>query len=172
MRITAYKTPVISPETDEIIYNILDHALPDVPEKSIVVITSKIISLCQGRTVPINGTDKQQLIENESSYYLPKGTNPLGITLTITHNLLMPAAGIDESNGNGYYILWPKNLQETARNCESNEQTPVAVITDTDFVRFDTAAPTPDELHEWQIPRETDLYGPMLTSAPWQKGKK
>lgn len=27
---------------------------------------------------------------------------------------MIPSAGIDESNGNGYYILWPKNPQNTA----------------------------------------------------------
>lgn len=36
------------------------------------------------------------------------------ITISIKNNLLIPTAGIDESNGDGYYILWPKNPQKSA----------------------------------------------------------
>ena len=30
------------------------------------------------------------------------------------HNLIIPSSGIDESNGDGYYILWPADPQKTA----------------------------------------------------------
>jgi dihydrofolate synthase / folylpolyglutamate synthase len=33
--------------------------------------------------------------------------------LSINENHLVASAGIDESNSNGYYSLWPKNLQES-----------------------------------------------------------
>ena len=31
------------------------------------------------------------------------------MTLTIKQGMLIPTAGIDESNGDGYYILWPRD---------------------------------------------------------------
>ncbi len=34
---------------------------------------------------------------------------------TIKNNIFIPAAGIDESNADGYYILWPKDVQATAK---------------------------------------------------------
>ena len=34
--------------------------------------------------------------------------------LTMKNNILIPTAGIDESNGKGYYILWPKNPYQSA----------------------------------------------------------
>jgi len=33
--------------------------------------------------------------------------------------MLVATAGIDESNGNGYYILWPESAQKTANNIRS-----------------------------------------------------
>jgi F420-0:gamma-glutamyl ligase len=35
--------------------------------------------------------------------------------LTIKNNILIPTSGIDESNANGYYILWPKKPFECAK---------------------------------------------------------
>jgi F420-0:gamma-glutamyl ligase len=45
---------------------------------------------------------------------LPASSNSYGITLTITNNILIPSAGIDESNANGCYVLWPRDVQRTA----------------------------------------------------------
>ena len=35
--------------------------------------------------------------------------------LTMKNNILIPTAGIDESNGKGYYILWPKDPYQSAK---------------------------------------------------------
>lgn len=120
MKITAVKTHKITTK-DRDILKILDKYLPagrqgltTLQERSIVVITSKIISICQGRVVKIGEIDKDELIKQESQYYLPRNINKYNVSLTITRNTLVPTAGIDESNGNGYYILWPKNPQKTA----------------------------------------------------------
>ena len=37
------------------------------------------------------------------------------IVLTIKDHTLIPSAGIDESNGQRYYILWPKNSSKEAK---------------------------------------------------------
>ena len=58
--------------------------------------------------------DKKDLVEQEAEYFLPPEENKYNITLTVKGGLLVPTAGIDESNGNGYYILWPEDPQKTA----------------------------------------------------------
>lgn len=87
-------------------------------ENSILVVTSKIVSICEGRIQKINheteSEDKEKLVKKESEMFIDKNENQYGFYLTITHNLLIPTAGIDESNGNGYYILWPENPYASA----------------------------------------------------------
>ena len=93
---------------------LIDESIVSLQENCVVVITSKVVSLCEGRTLPIDSCDKDDLIKCQSDYYLPKEISAYGFTFTITNDLLIPTAGIDESNGNGNYILWPKNVQKTA----------------------------------------------------------
>jgi F420-0:gamma-glutamyl ligase len=61
-----------------------------------------------------NNMDKDKIIEQEADLYLPRDCSKCGFSLTIKNGILLPAAGIDESNGDGYYILWPKNPQRSA----------------------------------------------------------
>lgn len=113
---TAIKTTAVSPGDN--LFALLDAHLPRLTEKSIVVVTSKIVSLSQNRVVKADSSvDKHALTEREADWILdddPKRN--YGITLTITNNLLAPSAGIDESNGNGYYILWPEKPQQVAQD--------------------------------------------------------
>ena len=113
MEITPIKTHKIT-KKDKSILEILDKYLDEFENNSILVVTSKIISITEGRIVPVEGSNKDELVEQESEYYLPKEENKYGFHLTITQNLLIPAAGIDESNGNGFYILWPENPFQSA----------------------------------------------------------
>lgn len=94
---------------------ILDESLTGFSERSILIITSKIISLMEGNVVKIGEIDKQRLIEREADLYIPPEKSKYDISLTITRNTLIPTAGIDESNGNGYYVLWPRDPDKTAR---------------------------------------------------------
>ena len=94
--------------------DVLDKYVKTVKEKDILVITSKIISLCEGRTILHSCADKQVLAQQESTYYLPPEESKYGHHFTITNNTLIPCAGIDESNGDGNLILWPKDSQKTA----------------------------------------------------------
>lgn len=98
------------------LYDIVDKYVPALEEKSIVVITSKIVSLCEDAVIPTNQISKEELIEQQSSRYLPPDDSPYSIRFTITKNLLIPTAGIDESNGQDVYILWPKNPQKSAND--------------------------------------------------------
>lgn len=113
MNIQSIKTHKITSD-DKNLLEIIDKYVPQLNENSILVVTSKIVSICEGRIVKVEEANKDELVREESEYFIDKEENKFGFYLTITQNLLIPTAGIDESNGNGYYILWPKNPQETA----------------------------------------------------------
>lgn len=112
MKVKSYKTHIIEPK--EVLVNIITQYIPKIPERSILVITSKILSICQNRIVRKQDViDKFQLIKQESDLYLEGDySQKYGICLTIKNGILIPTAGIDESNSNGNYILYPTNIQE------------------------------------------------------------
>lgn len=115
MKITTFKTKKV--KVGDNLYKILDSSLPGLKEKDVVVITSKIISICQNRVVKNDGKiTKHDLVLKEADYYLPEKYVSYGIHITIKNNLMVASAGIDESNGNGYFILWPENLQKTTND--------------------------------------------------------
>ncbi len=115
MIVTAIKTKKI--RAGEInLFSLLDEVLDDLEENTVIAITSKIVSLCERRTVPLEEISRENLIVQESNLYLPSTLSQYGSHFTITNNTLIAAAGIDESNGDGNYILWPKDAQKTANN--------------------------------------------------------
>lgn len=114
MHTTAIKTHRI--EAKESLHAILDRYLPALTENSMVVITSKIVSLCQGRVVAKQDSPgfKEALIKQEADAVLETEDNPYGLYLTLKNNILIPSAGIDESNGDNVYILYPEAIQAVA----------------------------------------------------------
>jgi F420-0:gamma-glutamyl ligase len=84
-----------------------------VKDKSILVVTSKIVSLAQNRVIEIkNEKDRIRAIKKESQYAMRTKYT----WLTIRDNMVMSSAGVDESNANGKLILLPKDSFQTARN--------------------------------------------------------
>ena len=251
MNIKAINTHKITKQDIDIL-KIIDTYVLELKENSVLVVTSKIVSICEGRIQKINHLteeeDKAKLVKEESEYYLDASENKYGFYLTITQNLLIPTAGIDESNGNGYYIIWPKNAQATCNTIrehlsqkfnlkhvgviitdskttplrwgttgtaiahsgfsalnnymgkpdlfgremrvtqsnvmdglaaaavsvmgEGQEQTPLATITNIDYVNFQERNPTTEEIEQLHINIEDDLYAPLLKNANWKKGRK
>ena len=112
MQINAIKTHRIEP--GESLKEILDRYVISIEERDILTITSKIISICQSRIIKKNNISKKKLIQQEADAVACVNQSPYGIYLTIKNNILIPSAGIDESNGDGVYILYPENIQETA----------------------------------------------------------
>jgi F420-0:gamma-glutamyl ligase len=96
------------------IFGLLDESLSSLPEASVLAISSKVVSICEGRVIPIGSVDKEKLIKQEASYYLGEHTNLYGHHFTITQNTLISSAGIDESNADGHYVLWPADSQKSA----------------------------------------------------------
>lgn len=112
MRFLPIKTRPLLPPKDDL-FGVLEKYLPPLKEGDVLLITSKVLAIHQGRCVKIaEKINKEKLIRQEADYFLPP--NPKAkfpVILALKDNLLIPAAGIDESNGNGYYILWPKRVE-------------------------------------------------------------
>jgi putative folate metabolism gamma-glutamate ligase len=247
MKVISIKTHKITIQ-DTNLLKILDQYIEKLEEKSILAITSKIVSICEGRVIKADQADKETLIQKESEYFLPRSLSKYAVSLTITGGQLIATAGIDESNADGYFVLWPEDPQNTANNIrkylqkkfnlknlgviitdskttplrwgvtgtaiaysgfkplndligtkdlfgrelkmtkvnildglsaaavlvmgEGLEQTPIGVITETDFVKFNNSDPSDEELSQLQIAMSDDIYAPLLKNAPWQKGDK
>lgn len=246
MQILPLKTHKITTR-DKSILDVIDKYVTHLSENSILVVTSKIISLCEGSVIP-DSKSKDDLVKREADLYLPKETNTYEVYVTIKNNVLAVNAGIDESNSIDGYVLWPKNAQESANKIrhylkekfelknvgvlitdskttplrygitgigiaysgfraindhvgeadifgrilkmtkvnvmdgiaaasavvmgEGSEQTPLSIVTNIPFVKFQQNNPTKKELSLLDIEPKKDVYGVFLKSAPWIKGTK
>ena len=113
MKVTAIKTSLFKPKKEALESFIVRHVKNHVKEKSILAVTSKIVSLSEERTQNKKHISKEQLVRRESEHYL--GPTPYGVHLSIHQGILLPSAGIDESNApDENYILYPKNPFESA----------------------------------------------------------
>lgn len=244
MLITPIKTHKITVK-DKNLFKILDTYLPLLKENLVIAITSKIVAICQGRVADPQKYSRDELAAQEADYYLPRSRH--GFMLTIKNNTFIASAGIDESNANGLFILWPTNPQKTANEIrqyfrkkyhlknigviitdshltplrsgttgvciahsgfaalrdyigsqdlfgrafkvqranladalataavlvtgEGNEQTPLTVIKDIPFIKFQPRNPTKKELGILRIGMDEDLYAPLLKSVKWKRRK-
>src|SRR3990167_3854652 len=119
MKVYPIKTRVFLPPKDDLLSFIKESfSSLTLKEKSIIVITSKIVAIWQGRCVKINSVkNKDELIKKEADFYIDRDKVPKGyVILTIKNNILIPTSGIDESNANGYYILWPEKSMVAAKH--------------------------------------------------------
>lgn len=105
MNIKPIKTRIF--EEGENLVNFILRYLPKIKDKSVIVITSKIVALAEKRTSKPARSRKcfERLIRSESEIALK--SKP--VWFTIKNNMLSANAGIDISNGNGKLILLPRN---------------------------------------------------------------
>ncbi|PCI89990.1 hypothetical protein COB18_02625 [Candidatus Kaiserbacteria bacterium] len=92
-------------ENENIINFITEH-IAELEEKSVVVITSKIVALAEGRTVECKNQEEKDIIIKEESESVLRTEHVL---LTVRNGSLMTNAGVDESNANGKLILLPED---------------------------------------------------------------
>jgi coenzyme F420-0:L-glutamate ligase len=110
MIIKPIKTHVFQ-EGDDLFSFIIDY-FKKLSEKSVVVVTSKIVALAENRTAVVENIKmKEKLIRAESEFAI----RTKYVWLTIKDGMVMASAGIDESNANGKLILLPKDSFKTAR---------------------------------------------------------
>ncbi len=136
MQVRAIKTPIITAGAGKTIEDILAESLSAVTDKSVIVISSKIVALCEGAVAPLEGIDKEELIRSEADLYLDPSLSVYGHHFTVKHNTLVGSSGIDESNGADHYVLWPRDPQASANKIRAwlrdtyNLQSAGVIITD------------------------------------------
>jgi len=109
MIVTPVKTRIF--QEGENLFDFLIEHLKKIREDSIIVITSKIVSLAEKRTAVIRSArTKDEIIKNESQWAIKTKF----VWLTIKDGMIMPSAGVDESNAKGKLILLPKDSYKTA----------------------------------------------------------
>lgn len=247
MKIRTIKTEKIVPNKLKMT-QVLNKYIKNLKESSIIAITSKIVSICEGNITSIKNKDKLSLAKKEAEYFYPLPSKKYRMLLTIKNHRINFTSGIDESNSDGYFVFWPKNPQKSANEIrkyltkrfglkklgviitdttsspmlrgqrgtflshsgfqasnsyvnkkdifgrklrmtkaavadalataavlvmgEGSEQTPIAIIEDIPFVRFQKVNPTRKEFQEMEIKIEDDLYYPLIKGVKWKKGGK
>lgn len=115
MRVTGVKTRTFVPPKDNL-WQLLDCAVSNLKDNCVIAVTSKVVSIAEGRCIRISEASKDEIAINEADKYLPRNLAPEGLVLhTIKNNMLIASSGVDESNGDGFYILWPKDPSRSAR---------------------------------------------------------
>jgi F420-0:gamma-glutamyl ligase len=111
MEVLGIQTRALYPPKDDL-FSVFDEYLNDVRDGDIVVVSSKVMAIHQGRCLRADKTDKDVLVEKEAerifSYY--NSAVDRRFRLTIKGHTLVSAGGVDESNGNGYFVLWPDDI--------------------------------------------------------------
>lgn len=109
MLVTAYTTSLFQ-EHEDLTSFITSH-VPTLEEKSVLVITSKIVALSEGRTIlSSDDVTKEMHIKAESELAIKTKY----AWLTIKDGILIANGGVDESNANGKLILLPRDSFHTA----------------------------------------------------------
>ena len=114
MHIAAYRLRALKAPLDSLTEAIQASSLK-LKEGDIVAISSKVVSIGEGRCVPIGSVDKEALVKSEADWYLKPKTSKWRRIFTVARGVLIGSSGIDESNGSGHYVLFPKDPFASAR---------------------------------------------------------
>lgn len=88
--------------------------IPKLKEGSVLVVTSKIVALSEGRTAtPKNKKEKEKIIRAESEWAVESYPN---WWLTLKDGTFVINAGVDDSNANGKIVLLPRNSFRAAES--------------------------------------------------------
>ncbi len=112
MEITPFQIDLLKPPKDDLFSKIKTSALT-LQEHDVIAISSKVVSIHEGRCVERDFTKKDEIVRQEADWYLPREEMREGAVVhTITNGILIPSAGIDPLGH--HYVLWPENPQKSA----------------------------------------------------------
>src|SRR3989344_2903478 len=191
MKIRVIKTRILVPPRDDLL-GVIQNSLKRIPEGSILVVTSKVVSIWEGRSIPKDRfPNKDELIKKEADRYLPKRfvpgkwvmhTMPLRrgtIGISLAHcgfNPLKDYRGTKDIFGRKFTMTQTNIADGLAAAAvvvmgEGREQTPLALITEISGVRFTGSRYRSQKSRSpLKIPEKEDLYYPFLSCPPWKKG--
>ncbi len=115
MQFIPIKTKVFRPPQDDL-WTLLDSTDIDLQEDDVVFISAKLLAIHQWRCIAQNKIEKKKLVASEADKFYDKDLWPgQWLFLTIKDSVIVPNAGIDESNWDGHYILRPTDIQKFAQ---------------------------------------------------------
>ena len=112
MHIEPIKTRILTPPQDDL-FSAIEESSLTLKAGDVLVVSSKVIAIHEGRCLPIDSSDKDALVRQEADVYLEDPSSRWHITLK--HGTFLSGAGIDESNADGHYILLPEDPQKSAK---------------------------------------------------------
>ncbi|MCC6323853.1 coenzyme F420-0:L-glutamate ligase [Candidatus Nomurabacteria bacterium] len=111
MIVKAYRTRIFK-ENENLIDFIVKY-IPKAKDGDIIVVTSKIVALSEGRTEVLGDhKHREALIKKESTFAIKTKYT----WLTIKDGMVMSSAGIDESNADGKIVLLPYDSFKSAKS--------------------------------------------------------
>jgi len=114
MLVTSYRLRTLIPSQDSLTSAIQESAL-DLKDGDIVAISSKVVSIGEGRCLRIDSADKEELVIAEADWYLKPVVSRWRRMFTIARGALIGSSGIDESNADEHYVLFPEDPFNSAR---------------------------------------------------------
>lgn len=106
MKVTPIQTPIIHPHDN--LLEVIKQTIPTLSERSILVVTSKVVSIWEGAVKP-KTEDKDDLVKQQAELYVEASSLNYHYLLTIRKGLLAVSSGIDESNIENAYVLLPQD---------------------------------------------------------------
>lgn len=112
MELIAVKTRRMEPPQDDL-FAVLDESLVDVQEGDVLLISSKIVAIGEGRTIRHDQVVKEELVASEADLLVPRSywKSPL----TVIRSAFIGTSGIDESNAGDYLVLLPEDAFKSAQ---------------------------------------------------------
>ena len=104
MNVKVFRTKLFK-ENDNLI-KFIPPEIKKIIEDSVLVITSKIVALSEGRVVVVRDEKTLEKIIRKESQFAMKTKY---VWLTIKDGMVLASAGVDKSNANGKIILLPKD---------------------------------------------------------------
>ncbi len=116
MKVEVIKTRKLVPPRDDL-YAAIKESIKALPEKCVVVVTSKVVAIHQGRCIKIEpGVERDKLTAKEADLYVRQDIVPgEHLLFSIKNNTLIASGGIDRSNANGYFVLWPEKMDQVVK---------------------------------------------------------
>ena len=112
MQLLPIKTRIINPPQDDL-FEVFDEYLTDVQEGDVVLVSSKIVAISEGRCIKGDDVDKDALVRDEAVFLIERDywKSPI----TVMHNAFIGTSGIDESNTGGYLVFLPEDPFASAK---------------------------------------------------------
>ena len=121
---------MLQPPQDDLLQAVSESEL-SLMERDILVVSSKVVAIHEGRCTPIEEVDGEELVKKEADAIIEQSDSRWRITLK--HGTFLSNAGIDVSNADEHYILLPEKPFESAQNlhrflCEKYDVDTIGVI--------------------------------------------